>query len=95
MAELQVATVLFSIHNQVRRAYAELAAAEAYDDLIEAQRKVALELAYTAEKRYQSGKASRSEFLQAQLGVMQFDTQRNQAQVAFAASYCGIIFTHW
>jgi len=81
LTEFQVAAVLCNIHNRVRRAYAELAAAEAYDDLIEAQRKVALELAYTAEKRYQAGKASRSELLQAQLGVIQFDTQRNQAQL--------------
>ena len=81
LSELQVASVVFNIHNRVRRAYAELAAAEAYDDLIEAQRKVALELAYIAEKRFQSGKSSRSECLQAQLGVMQFDTQRNSAQL--------------
>ncbi len=80
LAELQVAVVLFDIHNRVRRAYAELAAAEAYADLTEAQRKVALELARTAEKRYQAGKTPKSEVLQAQLGVLQFDTQRNQAQ---------------
>jgi cobalt-zinc-cadmium efflux system outer membrane protein len=81
LAELQLAATQFSVHNQVRRAYAELAAAEAYDDLIEAQRRVALELASTAEKRYQAGKTSKSELLQAQLGVLQFDTQRNQAQL--------------
>jgi cobalt-zinc-cadmium efflux system outer membrane protein len=81
LAEIQLAAAQFSVHNQVRRAYAELAAAEAYDDLIEAQRKVALELASTSEKRYQAGKTSKSELLQAQLGVMQFDTQRNQAQL--------------
>jgi cobalt-zinc-cadmium efflux system outer membrane protein len=78
---MQVDMALFKIRNRVRRAYAELAAAEAYDDLIEAQRKVALELAYTAEKRFQAGRASRSEFLQTQLGVIQFDTQRNFAQL--------------
>lgn len=81
LAEFQVAAVLISVRNQVRRAYAELAAAEAYADLIEAQRRAALELAYTADKRYQSGKASKSELLQAQLGVLQFDTQRNLAQL--------------
>ncbi len=80
LTERQVAATVFNIHHRVRRAYADLATAEAYADLIEAQRKVALELANIAEKRYQAGKASKSEFLQAQIGVLQFDTQRNQAQ---------------
>jgi cobalt-zinc-cadmium efflux system outer membrane protein len=79
-AELQVEATLFSVHNRVRRAYAEQAAAEAYEQLIESQRGVALELVRTAEKRFAAGKAARSELLQAQLGVLQFDTQRNQAQ---------------
>ena len=80
LAELQVSAVLFDIHNRVRRAYAELAAAEAYADLIEAQRKVALELNRIAQARYAAGKVPKSEYLQAELGVLQFDTQRNQAQ---------------
>jgi cobalt-zinc-cadmium efflux system outer membrane protein len=80
LAELQLNSTVFNVHNTVRRAYAELAAAEAYADLIEAQRKVALELAHTAEKRFQAGKVPKSEFLQAQLGVMQLDIQRNQAK---------------
>ncbi len=79
-AQLQVAAVLFDVHNRVRRAYAELAAAEAYQDLIEAERKIALALMSTAAHRYEAGKAARSETLQAELGVLQFDTQRNQAQ---------------
>ena len=79
LAELQVAGVLFDIHNRVRRAYAELAAAEAYTHLIEAQKEVALELARISEKRYQAGNAPHAEVLQAKLGALQFDTQYNQA----------------
>ena len=80
LAELNFAAVLFSVHNRVRRAYAEQAAAEAYEELIESERRVALTLVDAAQKRYDSGKAPQSEVLQSQLGVMQFDTQRNQAQ---------------
>ncbi len=80
LAELNYAAALFTVHNKVRRAYAEQAAAEAYEELIESQRKVALSLVDLAEKRFNSGKAAQSELLQSQLGVMQFDTQRNQAQ---------------
>lgn len=80
LAELQVAAVLFDIHNRVRRAYAELAAAEAYIQLIEAQKQIALELSRITEKRYDTGKAPKTQVLQAQLGVVQFDTQFNQAR---------------
>jgi cobalt-zinc-cadmium efflux system outer membrane protein len=80
LSELQVSALLFDVHNRTRRAYAELAAAEAYADLIESERKVALDLVRTAEARFNVGKVPKSEMLQAQLGVMQFDAQRNQAQ---------------
>lgn len=80
VAELQVAATAFSVHNRVRRAYAEQAAAEAYDQLIESERKAALDLFKTAQKRFDAGKAAFSEVLQAQLGVSQFDTQRNVAR---------------
>jgi cobalt-zinc-cadmium efflux system outer membrane protein len=80
LTALQLAQVQFDVHNRVRRAYAELAAAEAYIDLIESERKVSAELADTAEKRFQAGKAPKSDALQAELGVLQFDTQRSQAQ---------------
>lgn len=79
-SQFQVAQVMFDVHNRVRRAYAEQAAAEAYAELIEAQRKVALDLVRVAQNRFTAGKAPRSELLQAQLGVLQLDTQRNQAQ---------------
>jgi outer membrane protein, heavy metal efflux system len=77
---LQIEAVRFDVHNRVRRAYAELAAAEAYENLIESQRTVAVKLLDISKKRYDAGKAPGAEVLQAKLGVMQFDTQRNQAQ---------------
>lgn len=80
LTELQVEALRFDVHNRVRRAYAELAAAEAYEALIEAQREVSLSLVAIAQHRFSAGKAAKSELLQAELNVMQFDTQRNQAQ---------------
>ncbi len=80
VADLQLKALMFDVRNRTRRAYAELAAAEAYADLIESQRKVAVDLLKTAQYRFDAGKAARSEVLQADLGVLQFDTQRNQAQ---------------
>jgi outer membrane protein, heavy metal efflux system len=80
LSELQLDALRFSVHNRVRRAYAELAAAEAYEDLIEAQRAVGLKLVGIAEKRYGAGKAAHSEVSQAELNVLQYDTQRNTAQ---------------
>jgi cobalt-zinc-cadmium efflux system outer membrane protein len=79
-SQYQIAQLIFDIHNRVRRAYAGLAAAEAYSELIESQRKVAVELMRVASKRFEAGKAARAEYLQAKLGVLQFDTQRNNAQ---------------
>lgn len=80
LAELNVAATLFSLHNRVRRAYAEQAAAEANAELVESERKVAQDLVDTAKKRFEAGKVAQSELLQAELGVLQYDTQRNQAQ---------------
>jgi cobalt-zinc-cadmium efflux system outer membrane protein len=77
---LQIEAARFSVHNRVRRAYAELAAARAYADLIESQRGVALKLFEISKRRVDAGKAPGAEVLQAKLGVMQYDTQRNQAQ---------------
>ncbi len=64
----------------MRRAYAELAAAEAYEALIESQRAVGMKILNIAQKRYEAGKAPKSEELQARLNVLQYDTQRNTAQ---------------
>ncbi len=81
LARLQLEALRFDVHNRVRRAYAEQAAAEAYAELIEAQRAVGLKLAAIAEKRFQAGKAPQTEVLQAKLSVSQFDTLNNQAQI--------------
>ncbi len=78
-AQLNLQTVWFSVYNRVRRAYAELAAAAAYSDLIEDQRQVAVKLLAIASKRYEAGKAPGSEVLQAKLAVLQFETVRNLA----------------
>jgi cobalt-zinc-cadmium efflux system outer membrane protein len=80
LAELQLDALRFSVHNRVRRAYAELAAAEAFEALVESQRQVGLRLLDIAKKRNAAGKAPMAEVLQANLNVLQFDTQRNQAQ---------------
>jgi cobalt-zinc-cadmium efflux system outer membrane protein len=80
LSELQLDALRFDVHNRVRRAYAELAAAEAYEALIEAQRAVGLKLSDIAGKRYEAGKAAHSEVSQAELNVLQYDTQRNSAQ---------------
>ncbi len=90
LAELNVAALLFDVHNRVRRAYAAQAAAEAYAELIESERKVALDLVRVSEARFEAGKAPRSEVLQAQLGVLQFDTQRNSAQARLQQSTCAL-----
>jgi cobalt-zinc-cadmium efflux system outer membrane protein len=79
-AQFQVEAVKFSVYNRIRRAYAELASAAAYSDLIENQRLVAVKLVDIATKRYDAGKAPGSEVLQAKLAVLQFDTQRNLAK---------------
>jgi outer membrane protein TolC len=75
----QVEAVRFDVHNRVRRAYAELAAAHAYADVLEAQREIAVRLLQISKMRFDAGKAPGSEVLQAKLSVQQFDTQRNQA----------------
>jgi cobalt-zinc-cadmium efflux system outer membrane protein len=80
LSELQLDALRFNVHNRVRRAYAELAAAEAYEALIEAQRTVGLKLSSIAQRRYDAGKAAYSEVSQALLNVLQYDTQRNSAQ---------------
>ncbi len=80
LTRFQLAALLFDIHNRTRRAYADLVASEAYEDLIEAQRKSALELQTIAQKRYDAGKSPMSEVLLAKLGVIQFDIQRKQAK---------------
>jgi cobalt-zinc-cadmium efflux system outer membrane protein len=76
----QLGALQFNVHNRVRRAYAELAAAEAYALLVETERDTGTRLLTVAKKRYEAGKSPYSEVLQADLNVLQFDTQRNSAQ---------------
>jgi cobalt-zinc-cadmium efflux system outer membrane protein len=90
LTELQVAALLFDVHNRVRRAYSALAAAEAYEALVEEQRKVAHELYVVADRRFDAGKGPRSEVFQAELLVSQFDTQRNQAQLNLQQAAAGL-----
>ncbi len=80
LAELQLDALRFDVHNRVRRAYSELAAAEAYEAVVESERQVGIKLADIASKRFEAGKAPKAEALQANLNVLQFDTLRNQAQ---------------
>ncbi|HEY9676666.1 MAG TPA: TolC family protein [Drouetiella sp.] len=80
LSELQVAALVFDVHNRVRRAYAELAAAEAYADLVESETNVAQELLDVTNKRFADKKVSQSDVFQARLGVVQFEAQRMQAQ---------------
>jgi len=81
LANLQLDALHFSVHNRVRRAYAELAASEAYKALITAQKTVGLKLLTIADARYRAGKAPQSEVLQAKLNVSQYNTQSNQAEI--------------
>jgi cobalt-zinc-cadmium efflux system outer membrane protein len=76
----QVEAVRFDVHNRIRRAYAELVAATAYARLIDTQQEIAQRLLSISSKRYRAGKAAGSEVFQAKLLVVQYDTQRNQAQ---------------
>jgi cobalt-zinc-cadmium efflux system outer membrane protein len=80
-SQLQLEALKFDVHNRVRRAFAEQAAAEAYDDLIQAEKAVGTKLLSVAKKRFAAGKAPQTEELQAELNVSQFDTQQNQAQI--------------
>lgn len=81
LTALQLDALHFSVHNRVRRAYAELAASEAYKALIESQKAVGVKLLTIADARFQAGKAPQSEVLQAKLNVSQYNTQANQAQI--------------
>ncbi|HEY9679372.1 MAG TPA: TolC family protein [Drouetiella sp.] len=76
----QLEAVRFNVHNRVRRAYTELAAAAAYAELIDSQSDIAQQLLDISTKRFDAGKAPGSEVVQARLAVMQFQPQRNQAR---------------
>jgi cobalt-zinc-cadmium efflux system outer membrane protein len=76
---LEVEAVRFDVHNRVRRAYAELAMADAFYKLSKVQQATTQKLLDIAQKRFAAGKASGTEVLQAQLNVMQVAVQCTQA----------------
>lgn len=79
ISDSQLAALRFDVHNRVRRAYCELAAAEAYDQLILRQRRVASDLLAIAKSKAAAAKDD-SDVLQATLNVDQFDPLLNQVQ---------------
>jgi len=80
LAILQYNSTRFDIHGQVRRAYAELAAAIASDRSQEEQVQLLQRLVYIARKRFEAGAAPEAELLQAQLVLNQTEPQLRQAQ---------------
>ncbi len=90
LAELQLDALRFDVHNRVRRAYSELAAAEAYQALIESERQVGMKLVDIASKRENAGKSPMSEVLQAKLNVLQFDTQQTLAMRRLQQASAGL-----
>ncbi len=79
ISDSQLNALRFDVHNRVRRAYCELAAAEAYDLLIQRQRKVASDLLAIAKSKALVSKDD-SDVLQARLNVDQFDPLLNQVE---------------
>jgi cobalt-zinc-cadmium efflux system outer membrane protein len=77
---LQIAAVRFNIHNRVRRAYTELAIANSYNELLKSQLETAKKLLSISQERYDTGKVSGSEVLQAKLRLIQLEVQINTAQ---------------
>ncbi len=80
LTSLQLTALRWTIHTQVRRAYAELAAAEAAVEAVNAQVKLADQVVDIARKRVEVGVAPAAELLQAKLARTQLDTQTTQAQ---------------
>jgi cobalt-zinc-cadmium efflux system outer membrane protein len=79
-SNLQLEAIRFDIRIRIRRAYAELAAAQAYTQLIENLRALAERLVNIASERFKAGAAAEAEIIQAQLTSNQYDAQRNSAQ---------------
>ncbi|HEY9734540.1 MAG TPA: TolC family protein [Drouetiella sp.] len=79
LTELQLNALRFDIHGRVRRAYAELAAAEANIDLIENQRSLVERLYSIAATRVKNGEAPEAESIQAHFAIDQFETSRTTA----------------
>lgn len=84
-AQYQLATVQLDaqrlgVRDQVRRAYAELAAAEGYAKALEEQTKLVQKLLEIARKRFEAGAAPEADVLQAKLSRMQLEPQQKQVQ---------------
>ncbi len=75
----QIEAIRFNIHNQVRRAYIDLAAAHAYENAIKIQVGNSQKLLSITQKRFAVGKASGLEVEQAKLTSMQIAVLQNQA----------------
>lgn len=79
LTNLQLDALSWQIRSRVRRAYAELAAAEAQSRSVAQQTALVQRLVDIARKRFEAGAAPQAELLQAQLSRAQIDTQRTQA----------------
>jgi cobalt-zinc-cadmium efflux system outer membrane protein len=79
-ATLQLEFIRFDLRTRIRRIYAELAAAQAYVNLIESQRALTARLVDIAVERFKAGSSPEAEIIQANLNLNQYDTQRNAAQ---------------
>lgn len=80
LSQLQLDAQRWQIRSQVRKAYAELAAAAANAASVEAQTALVQRLVDIAAKRFEAGAAPEAELLQAQLSRSQIDTQRTLAE---------------
>jgi outer membrane protein, heavy metal efflux system len=76
---LELKALRFDIRSQVRRAYAELAAAEAQGNAITVQTQLLDQLVELVRKRFNAGAVSEAELLQAQLARLQVEPQRTAA----------------
>jgi len=79
LSQYQLADLRYDVRSSVRKAYAELAAAEANIDLVENQRALVQRFRLIAKKRVAEKKAEEVELLQSKLAVDQFETLRNSA----------------
>ncbi|MEH1778423.1 MAG: TolC family protein [Nostoc sp.] len=80
LAILQYNSNRFDIRGQVRRAYAELAAAQASERSQQEQVELLQRLVYISRKRFEAGAAPEAELLQAQLVLNQTEPQLGQSR---------------
>lgn len=76
LAKFNLEDLRFDVRAKVRRAYAELAAAEANIDLLDKQTELVGRLYQIAQKRFKDNKAYDAEIAQARFAIDQFETQR-------------------